>query len=111
MSDEWNWTVFNEFIKLRSQLRTAEKENNYQEVLSLGTKIIELDKNAKFIGIVTAIFLKDMGHACVNLGDRAAAVKYLLAAKEKFIGQNNDPAHWRRDIELIDRTIRKLQGN
>jgi hypothetical protein len=111
MSDEWNWTLFSEFVRLRSQLRTAEKEKNYQEVLWLGMKIIELDKNAKFIGIVTAIFLRDMGNACVKLGDGAAAVKYLLAAKEKFIEQDNDPAHWRRDIELIDRTVRKLQGN
>jgi tetratricopeptide (TPR) repeat protein len=111
MSDQWNRTLFYEFTRLRDQSRAAKKEKNYQEVLSSGTKIIELDKNAKFIGIVTAIFLKDMGNACIKLGDHTAAVKYLLAAKAKFVEQTNDPGCWKRDIELIEKTVRKLQGN
>jgi tetratricopeptide (TPR) repeat protein len=83
MSDQWNDNLFDEFILLRDGLRAAKRDKNYQHVLSLGQQIIELDKSAQFLRIATPIFLKDMGNACVKLGDNTAAIKYFKDAIEK----------------------------
>lgn len=93
MSNQWNNKLFDEFILLRDGLRAAKRDKKYPQVLSLGLQILELDKSAKFLKIATPIFLKDMGNACIKLGDNAAAVKYFKDAIDKFTelkNQSND---------------------
>ena len=49
-----------------------------------------------------------------QLGDHAAAVKYLVAAKADFIEYGkkiNEPEYWKANIEVIERKIKKLRGN
>ena len=108
MSDQWNDELFKYFIQLRNTLRAAKKEKNYQHVLSLGLSILELDKTAGFLKIATPIFLKDVAEAYIRLGDTTSAVKYLMAAKDKFKEQQMKPDDWQKDIEVIDRKLKKL---
>ena len=108
MSDQWNAKFFDEFTLLRDGLRAAKRDKNYQHVLSLGQKILELDKSAKFLQIATPIFLKDMGNACVKLGDNATAVKYFKDALEKFIKLKGQSEDWKNEIDGMERKLEKL---
>ena len=101
MKAQWNQKLFEEFIRLRDALRAAKKDKNYQNVILLGLKIIDLDKTAGFLKIAIPIFLKDMAEASIKLGDTTAAINYLTVAKEKFIEQRLNPNDWQKDIEII----------
>lgn len=111
MSERWDWEIFEEFTKLRDSLRAAKREKNYQQVLSLGLSILELDKSAGFLKIVTATFLKDMAEACIRLDDKDSAVRYLKESRDQFKKmQLIRPGYWQKDIEMIDRKLEKLEG-
>jgi len=49
-----------------------------------------LDKRANVLRIAAAIFLKDIGNACIKLGDQPAALRYFIAAKESLIAQQEN---------------------
>lgn len=108
MSNQWSNKLFEEFIHLRGELRAAKRNKNYQHVLSVGQQILELDKSAKFLKIATPIFLKDMGNACIRLGDNATAVKYFKDAIEKFTELKGQSDNWQNDIDVIQRRLKKL---
>ncbi len=108
MSDQWNDNLFNEFILLRDGLRAAKRDKNYRHVLSMGQQILELDKSAQFLRIATPIFLKDMGTACVKLGDYTAAIKYFKDAIEKFTKLKGQSEDWKKEIDVIERKLEKL---
>src|SRR5665647_1907623 len=105
MSNQWNNKLFDEFIRLRDGLRAAKRDKNYQHVLSLGLQILELDKSAKFLKIATPIFLKDMGNACIRLGDNATAVRYFKDAIEKFTELKGQSEDWQNAIDVIQRKL------
>jgi len=69
-SDEWDEAKFQKWIKLRDNFRTAKKEKNYKEVISIGNSIIELDKQAKFIAISVPIFEKEILKAQKKLTEK-----------------------------------------
>ena len=108
MSNQWNDKLFDEFILLRDSLRAAKRDKNYQHVLSLGQQIFELDKSAQFLQIATPIFLKDMGNACVKLGDNTTAMKYFKDAIEKFTKLKGQSEDWKNEIDVIERKLEKL---
>lgn len=108
MSDQWNAKLFEEFILLRDGLRAAKRDKNHQQVLSLGQKILELDKSAKFLQIATPIFLKDTGNACVKLGDNATAVKHFKDALEKLTKLKGQSEDWENEIDGMERKLEKL---
>lgn len=108
MSNQWNNKLFDKFITLRDGLRAAKREKNYQRVLSLGQQILELDKSATFLKIMTPIFLKDMGNACLKLGDTVTAVTYFKKAIEKFGALRAQSGDWQNDIDVIQRKLDRL---
>jgi len=108
MTDQWSGELFESFIQLRNALRAAKKEKNYQDVLSAGLKILELDKRATFLKIATPIFQKEMAEACIKLGDVKSTIEYLRAAKAGFEERRNGPGDWQKDIELINKKLAKL---
>jgi hypothetical protein len=81
MSSQWNAQLFNEFVGLRDGLRAAMKEAKYQEVLSLGARILELHNTARYLRIATHLILRDMGTASAKLGAPDAAKIYFLEAR------------------------------
>lgn len=111
MGDQWNAKLFDEFILLRDGLRVAKREKNYQHVLSLGQQILELDRSAKFLRIATPIFLKDMGNACVKLGDNTTAMKHFEDAIEKFATLKGQSEDWQNEIDVIEKKLQKLAKN
>lgn len=110
MTNQWNNGLFENFVQLRSALRAAKKEKDYQCVLAVGLNILELDKRATFLKIATPIFQKDMAEACIKLGDVNSAIEYLLAAKVGFEERRNSSSDWQKDIELIDKKLAKLMS-
>lgn len=111
MSNQWNSKQFDEFVCLRDQFRAAKRSKSYQNVLSIGLQILELDKTAKFIQIATSIFLKDMGDACLILGDKASAVKYFEIAIEKIAEGQVNMEDWQNQIDSIEKKLKKLRAN
>jgi hypothetical protein len=107
----WNQEAFAEFTRLRDAFRAAKKGKNLQEVLSIGAKIIDLDKAAPTLQIAAGIVLKDMAAAAYRLGDAAAAVTYWTAARAKLIDLKQQPGEWQKDIEAIDKKLEKLKGS
>ena len=108
MINRWNNKIFDEFISLRYELRAAKRDKDYQQVLSIGQQILELDKSAKFLKIATPIFLKDMGNACIKLGDNASAVTYFKDAIKKFTVLRTQSRDWQNEIDVIQRKLDKL---
>jgi len=51
-----------------------------------------------------------MGDACIKLGDNNTALKYFIAAKDKFTEQKNKSGDWQKDIAVLERKIEKLQS-
>ncbi|MGH8112864.1 MAG: hypothetical protein ACREPL_13250 [Rhodanobacteraceae bacterium] len=109
MNSKWDDGLFKRFIQLRDAFRAAKREKNYQLVLSIGQNILVLDKSASFLQIATPIFQKDMAEACTKLGDTTAAINYLLAARIGFEGLKNDKNDWQRDLDAIDKKLKKLR--
>lgn len=110
MTDQWNEKIFENFIQLRDAFRSAKKEKDYLRVLSIGLKIIELEKQAKFLNIITPIFQKDMANASVKLGNVNLAIEYFIAAKTGFKERINGSDDWQKDIDLIDKKLIKLMS-
>lgn len=110
MSNQWNNQLFDEFIRLRDGLRAAKRDKNYQHVLSIGQQILELDKSAKFLKIATPLFLKDMGNACIRIGDNATAMTYFKDAIVKFSELREQSGNWQNDIDVIQRKLDKLSA-
>lgn len=109
MNNQLDNKLFDEFILLRDRLRAANRDKDYQHVLFCGQQIIELDKSAKFLRIVTPIFLKDMGDACLRLGDTGNAVKYFIDAIEKYTELKHQSEDWQNDINAIQKKLEKLR--
>jgi hypothetical protein len=110
MNYKWNEIQFKEFIQLRDSLRAAKRKRNHQEVITLGIQILQLDKNAAFLKIVTPIFLIDIGNACEQLGDNEAALKYFTDARNKVKDHESNSGSWYGDIEVIERRLKRIQS-
>ncbi len=111
MSERWDNELFEQFVRLRDDLRAAKRVKDYQQVQQLGLNILELNKRAGFIKIFTPIFLKHIADASMRLNDSTTAIKYLKAAREAFKERQLSPDDWQKDIAMIDRKLEKLESN
>ena len=110
MSQAWNEKKFDEFIILRDELRLAKREKRYQDVIAFGIKIIEIDKNLKSLNICTPIFIKDMGTAFLRLGDIKSSLNCFVLARNEFIKYRESDSEWQKDIDVLERKIKKIQS-
>lgn len=115
MSADWNDELFKKWLQLRTDLRKSKKNKNWAGVIKSCNHIIQLDLDAKFIGIVIPLFYKEMASSYTKMGENANALKSYLRAKDEFIKYriNNalkNPSDWLSDISAIDKHIVKLQA-
>lgn len=113
MTKEWNEELFRKWIKLRNELKSYKKEKNWQNIICVCEKIIQLDKQAGFIRIMISLFYKEMANAYEKIGDINNSLKYFYTAKECFLRYRNEnelsnPNDWFSDINNIDKKISKL---
>jgi len=66
MSTQSNRIAFDQWLQLRTKFREEKRSNNYSRVIEISLQIIELEKSAKFISIMAAIFLKEIGNAYIK---------------------------------------------
>lgn len=102
-----NWQV------LKFELSEAKRSKNYEQVVKLCNDIIALSGRADFIGIVTPIFHKEAGSACLKLGDKKNALAHFRSAREKFLGYRrtkklNNSDDYLRDIAILEKQIRTI---
>lgn len=115
MSESWDQNKFDRWQELRRSLKECKREKEYAQVIEVAEKIIDLDKEAPFIRIMTPLFYKEIGVACEKLGDLNDAIKnYQLAEdglkKYRESNELNKPDDWLKDIQSLSRKIERLQS-
>ncbi len=109
----WDEKTFQKWLKLREKFGTYKKAQNWRDLIGVGTEIIELAKNAEFIGIMVPLFYKDMAYAYAKMGEISNAVNHYQMAKDGLIKYRSEerlasPDDWLDTIGIIDRKISKL---
>jgi len=112
-SDDWDDRKFNKWQKLRENFRVAKKEKDYNKLISIGNSILELDTNAKFIGIFVPLFQKEMADAYLNLNQNDKAIEYYQAALTGYKADREKrkttaPDSWVKDISRLEKKLGKL---
>jgi tetratricopeptide (TPR) repeat protein len=115
MSASWDQNKFDRWQELRKCLKERKRAKEYAQVIEAAEKIIDLDKKAPFIRIMTPLFHKEIGAACEKLGDLNKAIKnYQLAVDgfEEYRESNdlNKPDDWLKDIQSLSKKIERLQS-
>jgi tetratricopeptide (TPR) repeat protein len=113
MAEEWNDKKFNKWLKLREKHKKAKSDKNFQEIISISKEIIELDKNAKFIGIMTPLFQKDMADAYLKISDYSNASIYYKEAINSLnnyrnINDLNNSDSFLKEISSLEKKLTKL---
>ncbi|MCK4881879.1 MAG: hypothetical protein KAS92_02515 [Candidatus Omnitrophica bacterium] len=114
MKSKWDDSLFNAWLKLREAFRNAKKDKNYNNIIQIGLDILKLDKTAKFIGIMTPLFNKDIANSYLKINDNENALKYYKLSLNGFIEYRknntlNKPTDWLKDIEILEKKINKLK--
>ena len=112
---EWNDALFKQWLDLRNAFKANKKIKNWSNVINIGNAIIQLDSQAKFIGIMVPIFYKEIANAYEKLCDISNAIEFYSLARDGFIkyraekslGSENDRLS---DIDRIDKKIIKLSS-
>ncbi|MCA3928937.1 hypothetical protein [Vibrio vulnificus] len=104
---------FNEWQTLRSALKVAKKEKNLAKIIDICDEIIALDQQAPFIQIMTPLFHKEKGTACLKLGYESEALNSFELSKAGFVDyrKNNQLStsdDWLKDIAALEKKIAKL---
>ncbi len=112
-NNKLNEKLFNKWITLREQYRYSKKDKDYNTIISISEQIIELDKTAKFIKIMVPLFHKDIGEANMKKGNTEEGKKSFQLAVDGFKQYRNDnrlnkPDDWLKDIEKLERKIKKI---
>jgi len=107
-------TKFNEWQALRTELKAAKKEKDFNKVINICDQIIVLDKDASFIQIMTPLFYKEKGAAYIKLGDQQGALNNFELSRDGFIDYRNNnelssPDDWLKDIATLENKIKKLR--
>lgn len=115
MSASWDQKKFDRWQELRKALKEQKRAKEYAQVIEIAGKIIDLDKEAKFIKIMTPLFYKEIGAAYEKLGELDKAIKNYKLAVEGFSRYReskdlNKPDDWLKDIQSIDKKIDRLQA-
>lgn len=115
MSESWDQNKFNRWQELRKILKECKREKEYSQVIEVAGKIMDLDKEAPFIRIMTPLFYKEIGAACEKLGDLNGAIRnYQLAVdgfnKYRESSELNKPDDWLKDVQSLTKKIERLQS-
>lgn len=115
MNDKWDEKLFNEFISLRNNWRNAKRNKDYVQIIESCEMILALDERAKFIGIMTPKFYKEIGNAYFKLNEFQNALCSFQIAKEQFINYRRDhnlsnSDDWLTEINSLDKNIRKAKS-
>ena len=75
-----------------------------------------MHEEAPFIGIVVALFYKEIGNAFLRLDNKELAISNFQKARIEFINYRNShvlskPSDWLKDIEIIEKRLEKLSSN
>ncbi|MHC8382665.1 hypothetical protein [Pseudomonas sp. LB3P14] len=113
MSASFNQKIFDRWQELRKALKEYKGAKDYDQVIEVASKIIVLDKEAKFIRIMTPLFYKEIGTACEKLGESDKAVENYRLAVEGFnryreSNELNKPDDWLKDIQSLNKKIERL---
>jgi hypothetical protein len=114
-TEEWEEKKFCEWQRLREEFGKVKKEKAYQKVIDVAYLIIGLSDEAKFIGILEAIFQKEIGNAYLNLEQKDKAIPHFKAALAGFKTEHeknkaDKPNNWIKDINQLEKTLAKLQS-
>lgn len=114
MSDQWDQKAFDEFRQLRDGFKESKRTKNHGEVIAMCLAILEIDKRAKFIQILSPLFHKELGNAYMSLKDFPKAAEHFQLAKEGYCEWRrskglNQPDDWLKDIGICDKRLAKLQ--
>jgi hypothetical protein len=116
MQNDWNNELFKKWLHLRTDFKNNKKNKKWTHVINNCNDIIQLDSDAKFIGIMIPIFYKEMASAYAKINDITNALKFYSLAREAFINYRTttalrNPDDWVADIDGIDKRISKLRRN
>jgi len=112
MSASWDQNKFDRWQELHKSLKECKRAKEYAQVVEVAGKIIDLDKEAPFIRIMSPIFYKEIGTACEKLGDLSEAIRnYQLAVNGfKQCRESNKPDDWLKDVQSLSKKIERLQS-
>ncbi len=104
-----------QWLKLREHFQQVKRNKDYQSVIDTGLKIIDLDKRTPELGIMTALFERDIAEAYMKLGDTSKSIVYFEKAIESFKKYRasqklHDPDDFLSDIETIQKKLNKLKS-
>jgi hypothetical protein len=102
--------VLNEFISLRNRVRDAKRAKQYSEVIVLCVAVLEIDNRARFLKILTPLFLKHIGDAYLKLQEQTKALEFFTLARDGYLNLRktqklNRPDDWLKDIEILEKKI------
>ena len=115
MSGKFDQKVFEQWLSLRETLKVEKRDKNYSQIIKVSLQILDLDRKAKFIGIMVPIFLKEIGNAYLKLGNVSSAIEYLQLAKDglakyRATEKLSHPDDWLKDINSLEKNILKLRS-
>lgn len=114
MADHWDQKAFNEFLKLRDELKEAKRAKNHLDIIAMCDAILELEKRAKFIQIFTPLFHKELGSAYMSLNELQKAADHFDLAKAGYFEQRtkslNKPDDWLKDIGICEKKLALVQA-
>jgi tetratricopeptide (TPR) repeat protein len=105
---------FDRWLQLRALLKEAKKKKDYLEIINAAENIIQLDKVAKHIRIMTPIFYKEIGEAYYKLGNIERSYIFLQQSITGFkdyrlTHQLNKPDDWIKEITVLTRKVMKIE--
>ncbi|WP_277811968.1 hypothetical protein [Chromohalobacter canadensis] len=115
MSASWDQNKFDRWQELRKSLKEYKRVKEYAQVVEVARTIIDLDKEAPFIRIMTPLFYKEIGAACEKLGNLSDAIRNYQIAMDGFKKYRepndlNKPDDWLKDIQSLSKKIERLQS-
>jgi tetratricopeptide (TPR) repeat protein len=109
--EKWNDRKYNKWLTLRENIGIAKKEKNLQDIIEIGKSIIELDSQAKFIGIMVPIFEKEIAGAYLKQGKKTEATAFYQAALAGYkADQTISPGSWIKDVDRLEKQLAKLNS-
>ncbi|MDR1067341.1 MAG: hypothetical protein LBL35_07940 [Clostridiales bacterium] len=115
MNKNFDQTLFNRWLELRESHATAKREKDYRRIIDTGDALITLAGQAPFIGIVVAIFKRDIADAYSELSEPTQAIAHYRAAiaafeKHRATKKLNKPDDFLLDLERLRKKLSKLEA-
>lgn len=112
-TEKWDERKFKQWLKYRTDLNEAKRNNAWESVILICNKIIEFDQHAKFINIFIPIIRKDK---CKALGKvqryKEAIEEYQTVINELRMFRLSEPLSspndWLDEIEKVNKEICRL---